>query len=234
VANEYSDRWFDVFLRTMSSEQTRREVDFLARLLPLEQFPRIVDVCCGSGRHARLLADRGYRVLGIDRDPSLFALGPTSPESLTFIAADMRALGGIPGGYDAVVNLWASFGYFDEDANRDVLAQMAARLRPHGRLVLDVYHRGFFTGKDGRRMHRRDDIEVVETNRIDGRRLLVRLDYPDGPYDEMDWLVYTPDELVELAASVGLRPIARCTRFTISDQPSPDEPRMQLAFERVP
>jgi SAM-dependent methyltransferase len=44
------------------------------------------------------------------------------------------------------------FGYFDDKTNANVLRQMAERLRPRGRLVLDFYHRGFFEGKDGERV----------------------------------------------------------------------------------
>ena len=60
---------------------------------------------------------------------------------------DLRELDPLPGGYDAVINMWASFGYFDAAENERVLGSFARRLRHHGRLVLDVYNRAFFEAR---------------------------------------------------------------------------------------
>jgi SAM-dependent methyltransferase len=232
MANEYSRQWFEIFLDTIPADQTRHEVAFLRRNLPLPQFHRVLDVCCGSGRHARLLAEAGYEVVGIDRDTALFADGESIPDGLEFVTGDMRDLEGLPAHFDAVVNMWASFGYFDESTHRAVLAGMARRLRSGGRLILDIYHAGFFLGKDGCRSHERGGTRVIGMKRCRDGRMVVELTYPDATTDTMDWQVFTPEDLIATCAAVGLRPLVRCCRFDEGTPPSSAEPRMQLVFER--
>jgi SAM-dependent methyltransferase len=119
--------------------QTRREVDFVLRSLRPAPNARILDLACGYGRHASLLARRGFRVVGVDLSrPMLaearrrFREGPR----LSFRRGDMRRMA-YRDEFDAVVNLYTSFGYFTPAQNAAVLRGMARALRPGGRLLLD-------------------------------------------------------------------------------------------------
>lgn len=69
--NAYSETWFELFLADQDNDKTASEVEFLATILPSRVGARVLDVCCGYGRHAIPLAGRGYTVLGIDRDPEV-------------------------------------------------------------------------------------------------------------------------------------------------------------------
>lgn len=71
MANSYSQTWFELFLETQL--YTEYEVTFIARNLPGPDYRRILDVCCGPGRHSRPLAARGYEVVGIDLDETALA-----------------------------------------------------------------------------------------------------------------------------------------------------------------
>jgi SAM-dependent methyltransferase len=119
--------------------QTRVEVDFLLRALHLHRGARILDVACGAGRHAGILARRGYHVVGIDLSPAMldearrrFREGPR----LSFLRRDMRRLA-YRAEFDAVVSLYTSFGYFTRAQNEDALRRMAGALAPGGRLLID-------------------------------------------------------------------------------------------------
>ena len=48
----------------------------------------VLDLACGSGRHARYLARMGFEVVAVDRDPSLFA---APPERVELVRADLEA-----------------------------------------------------------------------------------------------------------------------------------------------
>ena len=61
---------------------------------------------------------------------------------------DQRDLSALRGPFDAAMILWQSFGYFDPPTNDRVLRDIAARLRPGGRLLLDRYHPGFVRALD--------------------------------------------------------------------------------------
>ena len=100
---------------------------------------RILDVPCGQGRHAHLLAEAGYDVQGVDLSRDLLALARkrgTAP-GLRYIRADMRRLApSWSGRFDAVVNLFTSFGFFLDPADDvRVLREFARVLNVGGQLV---------------------------------------------------------------------------------------------------
>ena len=67
-ANRYSAEWFESFHVGIAPARTEQETAFVRRCCPLPDFVRVLDVCCGMGRHARMLAAEGYTVTGVERD----------------------------------------------------------------------------------------------------------------------------------------------------------------------
>ena len=232
MTNTYSKRWFELFSDTQTF--TELETAFLARNLPNPPFERVLDLPCGRGRHANALAKWGYEVVGADVDEEALAVaGRGAQGAVTYVRADMRHLEHLDTDFDAVLSLWQSFGYFDDATNRDVLEGMSARLRPGGRLVLDLYHREFFEAHEGVQELERLGTRVRATNTMKGRRLTAHLEYEGGGSDTFDWRLYTPDETTALAALCGLRLLRACTWFDEAKPPSPDAPRVQFMFEKA-
>ena len=143
----------------------------------------------------------------------------------------MRRLDAVAGRFDAVLCLWQSFGFFDDGTNAAVLAAMARKLRPGGRLVLDVHDRRFFEAHAGTRTLAVEGGHVVERTSLADTRLRVALDYGDGGRDAFEWRLYEPEELVRLAADAGLATLMTCARFDESVSPEGTDPRVQLVFE---
>jgi SAM-dependent methyltransferase len=239
LVQPYSSQWYATFSDAIPAEQTEHELEFLARVIPRASFPRVADLCGGSGRHARGLARRGHRVTGIDGNPAAVARASAAwdaeragaPGSLTFVTADAsRFREAAPGPFDAVVCLWASFGFFDAAGNRGLLRAIRESLRPGGRFIVDLYHCDFFIDKEGERTHDRAGRRVVETKSIRNGRLTVTLDYDDGTRDRFHWELFTPQSLVDAAAEAGLAEVLACSAFDESQPPSAGVPRMQLVF----
>ena len=227
--NTYSPSWHETFAATVPEETTAREVAFLRRMLPQPRFRSVLDVCCGYGRHARGLARYGYRVTGVERDEAVVAEARRLAPEVRFMRVDVCKLDGVEGEFDAVVSMWASFGWFDDAENERVLAAMARKLRPHGRLVLDVFAPEFHRRRAGTREVRpgvREEKQVVEAT------MHVLLTYGDGGQDRMRFRLYEVGELAAMGADAGLVLTLACTGFDETRRPSPDEPRMQLVFER--
>ena len=234
--NVYSPRWRTLFERGYGSERTAAEVAFLTRQLPLPGYRDVLDIGTGIGRHASLLAPHGYTVTAIDVDePALAEARRRAPANVTFKRHDMRELRTLAGSFSAVLNLWSSFGLFDRETNVDVLRAMTAKLRPRGRLVLDVFNRAFFEPRQGPWQFVKGGRAITEHKTIVGRRLAVRLHYGDeGADDEaFEWEVYTPDELSRLAEAFGLSRLLVCSNYDERTDASASVPRMQLVFERT-
>lgn len=117
----------------------RQEVARLLELLELPSGARVLDCPCGQGRHAHLLAETGFVVDGLDYSRTLLAAAKRRgvSRSLRYSQGDMRAL---PARwtrrFDAVVNLFTSFGFFDDPGDDlQVLREFARVLKPGGTLI---------------------------------------------------------------------------------------------------
>jgi SAM-dependent methyltransferase len=233
--NTYSESWFDLFLGDQESGKTTQEIAFLAAVLPKPDGASVLDVCCGYGRHAIQLAKQGYTVLGIDRDPEVIrrAQALTDAASVTFRTYDMTRLHELSDQFDAVICMWQSYGFFDSPTNERVLRVMADRLRPGGRLVLDIYNRDFFLDRQGVRTTTVRGTRVKTRQRLKGDRLIVELDYVErGESDVFDWQVFTPSSMSELAGRIGLILLVACSEFNPEVAPTDSNPRMQLVFQQ--
>ena len=140
------DAFWHLFEPVLFSQQriarAVEEVDNLALLLPLEPGTSILDLCCGTGRHSLELARRGCHVTGIDRTIAYIekARAAAAQECLAadFAVADMRDYCE-PHSYDVVVNLFGSFGYFeDPEDDHKVVSNAYASLRPGGRFLIET------------------------------------------------------------------------------------------------
>ena len=113
-------------------------IDALVERLHLRADSRVLDLGCGTGRHARRLASKGYDTTGIDLSASSIAVAKKAERPhLRFRRQDMR----VPFGrqaFDYVFNFFTSFGYFQAPRDHAVVARnIAAALKDGGRLVLD-------------------------------------------------------------------------------------------------
>jgi len=230
MANEYTPRWFTAFMDTVPAEWTDNEVAAVASRLPLPDFGRVLDVCCGPGRHAAGLVERGYSVTGVDRDAAAVSQARRVAPAGRFLELDQRNLDRLQGPFDAALILWQSFGYFDPATNDRVLADLARLLRPGGRLLLDLFHPGWFAAHAGRTTTTRSPDVAAITNACHGDRLTSTIDYTDGTTESMDFELFTPEALVARAEPHGFHLHEACCWWDTTRPPTPTEQRYQLVL----
>jgi ubiquinone/menaquinone biosynthesis C-methylase UbiE len=138
-ATQFDQQYLHEYEPLFDLGQDRREVARLLEVLALPSGARVLDCPCGQGRHAHLLAEAGFNVDALDYSATLLerARARGTGKTLRYTQGDMRALPGRwSGRFDAVVNLFTSFGFFDEPQDDlRVLAQFARVLKPGGVLV---------------------------------------------------------------------------------------------------
>ncbi len=166
--------WSDVFdrqsfldlYRRSDLERASSQVDALQVLLEVRPPARVLDVCCGYGRHSVELARRGFEVAGVDiSEMQVGAACRHARESglaPAFAVGDARALP-LAGPFDAAINMFLSFGYFATDDESQAMLEGVARvLRRGGRLLIDFWNREYeIRNFQPTVVDRRDD-EIIE------------------------------------------------------------------------
>jgi len=130
-----------------SEEETDAEVAGLVELLNLQPGMVIADICCGAGRHAVRLARLGLEVFGLDASELMLGKAARAAAGITgcrLVLGDAAALPFASGSFDVALNLFNSFGYFEDDASNQRMLDEAARcLRPGGRFLLETRNRTY-------------------------------------------------------------------------------------------
>ncbi len=150
VAPDWWGRLFNhLYLKTDGdvvddAQITKGEVDLVCGILNFAPEHRILDLCCGQGRHSLELARRGFRnVEGLDRSHYLVQKARESARAeclpVRFREGDARKLPYSPDTFDAVLILGNSFGYFEtlQDDLR-VLKEVLRVLKPWGKVLIDI------------------------------------------------------------------------------------------------
>jgi len=135
--------WFNTtFYHDLYQHRDEHEArDFIIELcqkLGVHTGDSVLDIACGRGRHAKVLSEQGLNTLGVDLSPeSIDFAQQFSNESLRFEVGNMLEKMSL-GSFDWVMNLFTSFGYFDDDRLHQLaLNNMADCVKPGGKLVLD-------------------------------------------------------------------------------------------------
>lgn len=133
-----------LIFREKVREAAAAEIGQVAALLELAPGASVLDMPCGVGRHSLELARRGFRVTAVDRTEGYLdelrrrAAAEGLGDRVEVARGDMREFRR-PGAFHAAVNLYTSFGYFEDQADdRRVLDGYFASLRPGGRLILEM------------------------------------------------------------------------------------------------
>jgi SAM-dependent methyltransferase len=134
--------WFDTpYYHILYKDRNYREaqifMDNLTHYLNLPEKAKVLDLACGKGRHSIYLNQLGFNVLGADlSENSIAEASKNSNETLHFKVHDMREP--FDEKFDAIFNLFTSFGYFEsDDDNLTTLKAIKESLSEYGFAVID-------------------------------------------------------------------------------------------------
>ncbi|MCS3918362.1 class I SAM-dependent methyltransferase [Fervidibacter sacchari] len=221
MAQWYREFFDDLYLRVYqpleAPEKVRREVDFIVKALNLPAGAKVLDLCCGQGRHSLELARRGFQVVGVDLSEALLYAARKRAESeglsVTFLQCDMREID-FKDEFDAVINMFTSFGYLESEAEDEkVLGKVAQALKSGGKFLLDVVNRDRLVRDfQGREWHAADEGWLVLeertfdhlSGRMETRWICVARD--GVRYERLSSVrLYTASELRTMLEQAGLK-----------------------------
>jgi len=109
---------------------------------PLEEAPKVLDLCCGLGRISSELARMGFNVTGVDITESFLNAAREDAKyenlNIEYIKSDARDFIR-PGYFDTIVNLYISFGYFsDQNDDLKVLRNAYESLKKGGTFIIET------------------------------------------------------------------------------------------------
>lgn len=213
--------WVDQYEFIFSDQRFVEAAEQSEKLITLvnPQGREVLDLGCGPGRFAIPLAQKGFRVTGVDRTAPLLEKARTraeaTPVEVEWVHEDMREFVR-PAAFDLVISMQTSFGYFeDREDDRRVLQNMFVSLKPGGACVIDV------KGKEGvaRTLRpasaevRPDGTIVVKRCRVDDDWTRVRnevIEIRAGRENRIfnfDVTVYSGQELRDRLEAVGFRDV---------------------------
>jgi SAM-dependent methyltransferase len=220
-ARQWWERFFsDDYLMSViapAPAQVSKQVDFIEQSLNVPKGGTILDVGCGLGLHSVELTRRGYLVVGLDLSLAMITraaeLAQEQQLKLNVVHADIREME-FDGAFDGVICMGTTFGFFDDDSNRDVLARLFAALRPGGRVLLDTVNRDYVIKSQPNLVwYEGDECVCMEesdfnyfNSRLTVKRTMMR---EDGRQSQAEYSLrlYSLHELGHLMQQVGFRVI---------------------------
>ena len=215
---EWFERWFGeeylLVYEHRNIKEAEHEVHAIKKFLALKENDLILDLCCGPGRHDSFFGRMGYRIYGIDFSMPMLKIAseaiPMDKKYPRYIRGDVRML---PFGnevFDVVLNLFTSFGYFDDDDNFDLIRSISRILKPGGHFLIDYLNpekvMSEFVEKT---IKEKEGIKIIEERRLDHdthrveKTILLNWDNNSQTFHESVRL-YKLEEMLSMIESAGL------------------------------
>ena len=211
------DTWFgsdayEIVYRHRDADEARLVIDLVEQCASPSPDARILDVGCGRGRHTLEVARRGYNATGIDLSEGSIrkARSQAATEGLdtTFAVQDMRD-SYCDGCMDGVINLFTTFGYFDDDAeSQRAIKAMATALRSEGWIVQDFLNPPQVARTLVERdQQQRNGVQIVQERWIEDGRVHKAVHLDDGTRSETfreSVRLFTRDDFANMYAEADL------------------------------
>jgi len=212
-----NDEFWDVMSHKLFAvkdpAETKKEIEQIISLTGITPGSKLLDLCCGQGRHSLEFARRGYKVTGVDRTKRYLekAKKEAARENLSveFIEDDMtdfkRKIY-----FNAIITMYTSFGYFEEhNDNMKVLYNSYSSLKKKGLLLIDVVGKEILQRKfTERESFELDGITYIEErkvinnwSRIENRWIMLK-DNLQKEFKLSHW-IYSENELKKMLSNAG-------------------------------
>jgi SAM-dependent methyltransferase len=187
IKNEWFRKWFSnkYYLELYKHRDDKEATDLInliQRSISLKNNDKVLDVCCGAGRHSIELARRGFDVTGFDL--SEYLIGEANKQkkflkeknvNVKFLIKDMRNFN-FRNSFDLILNIFSSFGYFEKDEeNFKVFGNVKSSLKKNGYFVFDFLNEAVLR----KTLVKKDFVMIAGKKAIQERRIENNFVYKD-------------------------------------------------------
>lgn len=216
MKSEWFKDWFNT-QEYISVYQRHNEIDaekhikLILENVIIPEGSKILDMACGTGRHAVILARKNFSVTAVDLSENLLSIAERSAKFenliIKFIHSDIRSFE-TDERFNLVLNLFTSFGYFENDEeNFSVLKKAYKLLAKEGIFVLDFFNSDYLINN---LVEFSDDVindvkvhqyRKIKNKRVEKKIVIVQ----DGKLNEYEESVrlFTKDELINVLQNIG-------------------------------
>lgn len=241
----FDDDYLRIYRPQFKAERTEAETRFIAASLAAPAGGSVLDLACGFGRHAIGMAKLGYRVTGVDFSARYLEIAAADAADagvqVVWRQGDMRHIGD-ERAFDAAYSYFTSFGYFGDDDNEQVLAEVSRAVRPGGRFLLEMANRDYLLAhpqqrtwtqrEDGALLMEETSLELA-SSRIVARQMLIDPQGGTQVTKEYSLRTYTCAELSALLRRHGFG-VCAVSGGATGEPYGVESRRLAIVAERTP
>ncbi len=236
----FQSDYLDVYAHR-DQDNAQAMLEFCIQACDLKPHERILDLCCGQGRHTKILYSQGFQVTGLDLSSELLKHARKTGLKTPLVRADILYIPLADQTFDVIFNLFSSFGYFAQDSENLAALQDATRiLKNGGKLLIDHMNPVIVEKKlvafseekkAGKHLSYQRTINK-DTQRVEKTVKILSPGQRTTSYKESVRL-FLPFEFDRMFEQSGLRLLARYGNFDGSDFLLEESPRQIMLVEKV-
>ncbi len=205
-----SEEYLKVY-RHRDDKDAEALINLVLNNIDKEKVKTVLDMACGTGRHAIIFAKNGFNVTAVDLSENLLQLGKENAEragvKIEFIQSDIREFYSDTK-FDLVLNLFTSIGYFERDEENYYILEKAYKLlNDGGHFVLDYFNKEYVESHlVPQTIDEFDNTIIVQNRFISGERVIKEITIDSNGkvnkfYESVRMFSY--DELVNALKKAG-------------------------------
>jgi 2-polyprenyl-3-methyl-5-hydroxy-6-metoxy-1,4-benzoquinol methylase len=214
---EWFESWFNTdeyveVYKHRNEPEAKKHVEFILEHSKVLPGSSILDMACGTGRHSLIFAEKGFDVTSVDLSDNLLCMASKSAAELNlqinFIKSDLRDIQ-LDQKFDLALNLFTSFGYFEEDDDNFRIFDVALKhLKENGKFVIDFFNKNYLLKNlceysESSVLGRK----IIQHRSVSGERVIKKIEIKSADTDKFFYesvRLFSPVELIEGLNNRGL------------------------------
>ncbi len=234
-----SEEYLDVY-QHRDDEDATKLLELILEQTKITNQNSILDAACGAGRHSIYLASKGFNVIGFDLSKTLLSKAKENAKKRSvennFVCADLRNIC-FRKRFDLIINLFTSFGYFNNDEENFKFINTAYRLlNENGFYVLDYFNKNYLLANLTAENEKLIDGKIIiEKRKVVNDRIIKEIQIKNG-LEEQHFIesvrLYSKIEIDREFKKIGFIPVSVFGDYDGTNYDEQNSSRLILFFKK--